>query len=151
MYLTRDLRHFDRGSGEALCGKFLKPGLVFGGTGACLLLKRACVEDVSLGRLGKDEALYRLYPFLEKGSEKRHLLFDESFFAYREDAELAWRMQLLAWQTLFCPGARAFHKRLVLPSNRSSLPSILNRLSVRNRFLLQIHCFHFWDSPQACF
>lgn len=36
-------------------------------------------------------------------------LFDESYFAYLEDAEFAWRAQWAGWQTLWVPGARAWH------------------------------------------
>ena len=28
-------------------------------------------------------------------------VFDEDFFAYREDADLAWRAQLLGWDALY--------------------------------------------------
>jgi hypothetical protein len=64
--------------------------------------------------------------------------FDEDFFAYREDADLAWRAQLRGWVCWYVPGARAQHGRRVTPERRKSLPPEINRYSVRNRFLLRL-------------
>lgn len=36
-------------------------------------------------------------------------LFDEDFFAYLEDVDLAWRGQLAGWQALYVPQARVYH------------------------------------------
>ena len=65
-------------------------------------------------------------------------VFDEDFFAYREDADLAWRAQLLGWDALYVPGATATHVRRVTPERRSALPAAINRYGVRNRFLLRL-------------
>ncbi len=35
--------------------------------------------------------------------------FDEDFFMYLEDVDLAWRMQLSGWGTVFAPEARVYH------------------------------------------
>jgi GT2 family glycosyltransferase len=64
--------------------------------------------------------------------------FDEDFFAYREDADVAWRAQLIGWKCLYTPFAIAYHVRSVLPSNRRSVPAVLNMHSVKNRWLLRI-------------
>jgi GT2 family glycosyltransferase len=64
--------------------------------------------------------------------------FDEDFFAYREDADLAWRARLLGWTCRYEPGAVATHVRRVTPERRAALPPDVNRWSVRNRFLLRI-------------
>ena len=45
---------------------------------------------------------------------RRHVLdqigwFDESFFMYLEDVDLAWRQQLAGWRTIYAPRAIAFH------------------------------------------
>ncbi len=138
MHMTRALRHFDRGSGEIRSkGQFNRAGFVFGGTGACLLLSRACVKDLTLRASEHDEAVWKLYPQLREGRELRAQLFDEAFFAYREDADLAWRAQIGGWGTCFIPESIVYHERKVVPERRAALSSELNRLSVRNRFLLQ--------------
>ena len=36
-------------------------------------------------------------------------LFDEDFFAYMEDVDLAWRGQLAGWKALYVPRARVYH------------------------------------------
>ena len=52
--------------------------------------------------------------------------FDNDFFAYREDADLAWRAQLYGWRCLYTPKAIAYHVRHVLPEKRSALPALIN-------------------------
>lgn len=48
-------------------------------------------------------ALYRRKMLDEVG------LFDEDFFAYLEDVDLAWRARLAGWIALYVPGARVYH------------------------------------------
>ncbi len=116
IYFTPNMRHLDRGSGETDRGQYEREEYVFGATGAAVLFRRALIDDVSY-----------------KGE-----FFDERFFAYREDADLAYRAQLLGWKCLYAPRAVAYHVRSVLPSNRASLSADINMHSVKNRFLLRI-------------
>lgn len=148
--MTSALRHFDRGAGDEAIERYQSEELVFGGTGACLLLTRSFVEAVSFRGSHHEEDLFDVYPELEGGMSERTQLFDEAFFAYREDADLAWRAQRLGWRCLFVPSAVGFHQRVVTPERRASLPAFINRLGVRNRFLLQLnnlslrHCPSVW-------
>jgi GT2 family glycosyltransferase len=48
-------------------------------------------------------ALYRRHMLDDVG------LFDESYFAYYEDTDLAWRAQLMGWRCLYAPAARVYH------------------------------------------
>ena len=64
--------------------------------------------------------------------------FDPDFFVYREDADVAWRAQLLGWHCVYTPQARGYHVRNVLPGNRRALPAAINMHSVKNRFLMRI-------------
>jgi len=59
------------------------PEEVFGACAAAALYRRALLDDVGL--------------------------FDEDYFAYYEDVDLAWRARLLGWRALLVPGARAYH------------------------------------------
>jgi GT2 family glycosyltransferase len=113
---TRGFRHFDRGSEEPDDGRYASEELVFGATAAAALYRRDMIEDVAID--GE--------------------FFDEAFFAYREDADVAWRAQLLGWDCLYVPAALGYHVRRVLPARRGSLPAMLNRHSVKNRFLMRI-------------
>ncbi len=116
IYFTRSLRHFDRGSREADRGQYDEPEFVFGVTGAAALYRRRMIADIS----------------------DRLEFFDNDFFAYREDADVAWRAQLLGWRCLYWPKAVAYHVRNVLPSNRRSSSAAINMHSVKNRFLMRI-------------
>jgi GT2 family glycosyltransferase len=123
MVMTCSGRHFDRGAGIHDDGSFDRPAWVFGGTAAAILLRRKALEDVA-------------YPDNE--------IFAESFFAYREDAELAWRLQLRGWLCLYAPSAVAAHRRGFRPEEGRHGHVAVNRFSVRNRFLLRRHCADFW-------
>jgi len=115
IYFRRNLRHLDRGGDEMDRGQYERREYVFGSTGAAALYRRAMVEDISVG--GE--------------------FFDEDFFAYREDADLAWRAQLMGWSCLYVPEAVAWHVRRVTPERFSELPDEINRHSIKNRFLMR--------------
>jgi GT2 family glycosyltransferase len=144
MTLTSSLRHFDIGSGARLDQMQMAKQIVFGGSGACLLLSRDFVEKVSF-RAEHDTDVFKIFPQLEVGYETRTPLFDEAFFAYREDAELAWRGQHLGFKCWFVPDAVAIHRRVVTPERRGELSPFINMLGVQNRFLLQGNCYFFRD------
>ncbi len=116
IYLTPSLRHLDRGNRVADQGQYDSPAFVFGATGAACLYRHAMIRDIQV--------------FGE--------FFDADFFAYREDADVAWRAQLLGWKCLYTPAAIALHVRTVVPENRRALPAIINLHSVKNRWLLRI-------------
>jgi GT2 family glycosyltransferase len=116
IYFTSNQRHLDRGSGEVDRGQYNRREYVFGASGAAALYRRTMLEDVRDG----DE------------------YFDESFFAYREDADLAWRAQWMGWRCLYIPEAIGYHERRVLPERRAMLPDAINLHSFKNRFLLRI-------------
>jgi GT2 family glycosyltransferase len=116
IYFTPMLRHLDRGSQEIDNGHYLNHEFVFGATAAAALYRREMIDDISLD----DE------------------FFDPDFFVYREDADVAWRAQLLGWRCIYTPHARGYHVRNVLPGNRRALPPVINMHSVKNRFLLRM-------------
>ena len=131
IFITPSIRHFDRGSEELDQGQFDAPAYVFGASGAAVLLSRAFVLDASLPA---ELALWQAEP------HSPHVeLFDSAFFAYREDADLAWRSQWLGWKCRYEPAAIAYHKRLVTPQRRDALLPQINCLGVQNRFLLQLN------------
>jgi GT2 family glycosyltransferase len=116
IYFTPMLRHLDRGSQEVDNGHYLKFEYVFGATAAAALYRRQMIDDISID----------------------NEFFDPDFFVYREDADVAWRAQLMGWRCVYTPNARGYHVRAVLPGNRSALPPIINMHSVKNRFLMRI-------------
>jgi len=115
IFFSPFLRHFDRGQGD-LPERYNWEAYVFGISGAAALFRRKMLEDVRV-----DEEY-----------------FDSSFFAYREDADLCWRAQLLGWKFLYVPSAIGYHRRRVFPGKRKDLPPFINMHSVKNRFLMRI-------------
>jgi len=65
-------------------------------------------------------------------------IFDETFFAYKEDVDLAWRAQLFGWKSVYTPEALAFHLRTFKPGQRQGLSKEVRLHSVKNRYLLLI-------------
>jgi GT2 family glycosyltransferase len=116
IYFNPMLRHLDRGSLEVDNGHYLNYEYVFGATAAAALYRREMIADISID--GE--------------------FFDSDFFVYREDADVAWRAQLMAWRCLYVPYARGYHVRSVLPGKRRALPPEINMHSVKNRFLLRV-------------
>jgi GT2 family glycosyltransferase len=144
MVLTKSCRHFDRGAGQWERGKgergeFDSAEPVFGATGACVLISRECVADLCIPKTISDAEVHEIYPQLKDGWRERPQLFDEAFFAYREDADLSWRAKRRGWQCWYEPTAVGNHVRVVTPERRKGLPAELNSYSVRNRFLLQMN------------
>jgi GT2 family glycosyltransferase len=110
-------RHFDRGSSLPGEGRYLTEEEVFGASGAAGFYRRAALE---IARISTG-------------------YFDSDFFLYREDADLAWRLQRLGWRCLYVPQAVAYHRRRNLPERRSRMPPQVNMHSVKNRFLLRVN------------
>ena len=115
--MLRSQRHLDRGADEADQGQFDKAEDVFGPSGAAALYRLKALQDTAIS----DQ------------------FFDEDFFAYREDADLAWRCRLMGWTSIYVPYAVALHRRRVTPERRSQLSTLINYHSVKNRFLLRLN------------
>ena len=62
--------------------------------------------------------------------------FDESFFAHKEDVDLAWRAQLFGWQCWYTPKAVAVHPRSFRPGRRAPMAPAILVHAVKNRYLL---------------
>jgi GT2 family glycosyltransferase len=132
--MTRSGRHFDieQGSRESGVGS-RKPRKgtsdsnprpptpdtrkeVFGVSGAAAMYRASFIRDVTVGG-----------EFL-----------DEDFFAFREDADVAWRGRLFGWRAIYVPEAIAHHVRTVTPETRRALSAVINMHGVKNRFLLRL-------------
>ncbi|MEZ4334524.1 MAG: glycosyltransferase family 2 protein [Myxococcota bacterium] len=109
----RSRRYVDRGSESPDDGRFDRVETVFAVSGAALLLRRAALEDLAI-----------------EGE-----LFDEDFFTYHEDTDLAWRARQLGWRSLYVPAARAIHVRGWRRSARRRVADGIRRHSFKNRYL----------------
>ena len=128
LYIDRRRRPYDRGQGQIDRGQYDSRCEVFGACGAAALYRRAMLEDVQLRRA--------------TGSRRGGEYFDEDFFAYYEDADLAWRAQLRRWRCVHAPSAVAAHARGwgdTLRKRRFASSSPRGpRLALCNRYLMTI-------------
>jgi GT2 family glycosyltransferase len=114
----------DRGAGELDEGQYELEEEVFGISGALVLYRAKALHDVRF----EDE------------------FFDVDFFAYKEDVDLAYRLQYAGWKSLYTPKAVAYHYRGVYGKEKMSFfERIKNRrrkskklsfYSTRNHWLL---------------
>ncbi len=80
------------------------------------------------------------------GLYRRHMLddiglFDERFFAYLEDVDLAWRAQWAGWRCQFAADAIVFH---VHSATTIQIPHLKSRLLARNRIWMIIKNYPTW-------
>ncbi len=115
--MTRSGRHFDVGAGEPDTGRWDRPAEVFGVSGCVALYRVAALRDVRISTG----------------------FFDEDFFVYREDVDLAWRLRGRGWTARCVPEALAWHRRRNLPERRREMSVLANLHSVKNRFLLRVN------------
>jgi len=89
LIFLKNRRIVNRGQGEIEQGQFEKKEEVFGADGAAPVYRRQALVDVGIN----DE------------------YFDEDFFCYKEDVDLAWRLRLAGWKTIYQPACLAWHAR----------------------------------------
>lgn len=111
LVMNRIWRAFDRGAGESV-HQWNQSAEVFGVSGAAAMYSRRMIGDISL-----------------QGE-----FFDEDFFAYKEDVDVAWRAGLLGWKAYYCAEAVGFHKRGWKKGGRSSIPLFVRKNSFINRY-----------------
>lgn len=129
LVIHRSRRVVSRGQGSTDGPQNDRAGVVFGVDGACPIYRRAALEDVGV----------------RAGSRVEY--FDEDFFMYKEDVDLAWRLVLRGWKACYVPSAIAWHARGAGESaargpweiirHRRAIPEWVKRLSWRNQRLMQ--------------
>jgi GT2 family glycosyltransferase len=114
LMMDRRRHQYLRGRGEPDRGQYDTAEEVFGADGAAPLYRRSMLEDVKI------EGQY----------------FDEQFFAYMEDVDLAWRARLFGWRCWYDPAAKAYHSRTFQPGRRRARSRPIRRMAVKNRYLM---------------
>jgi len=126
--MLKNHRFEDLGQGEVDYGQYDETKDLFGISGAAVLYRRKALEDVA---------------FTNQEGEKEY--FDEAMFMYKEDIDLAYRMQWAAWKCRYTPNAIAYHDRTVttlgsstweIIKHRNSKPSRINQMSYLNHKIL---------------
>lgn len=126
LVMRRNRSAADRGAGEPDGPAFAEPREVFGVSGALALVRAEAIDALR---------------------EIDGQVFDEDFFAYKEDVDLAWRLRLLGWKAAYVPSALAYHYRGTGGAEKAGLWSrflrrrrrspLVNRLSTRNQLLME--------------
>lgn len=93
--------------------------------GAILSSKRYCNKKTEVFGACAAAALYRKKMLKDIG------YFDQDYFAYFEDVDLAWRAQLAGWKCMFIPSAIVYHKGG--GTSRKEASSFTKYLCERNR------------------
>jgi GT2 family glycosyltransferase len=89
LVIGRNRRARDRGEGLRDAHQFEDEQEVFGVSGAALVGRRTALAQAAI-----------------EGE-----LMDESFYMYKEDVDLSWRVRLFGWQCWYVPSALAYHGR----------------------------------------
>ncbi|MBI4268213.1 glycosyltransferase family 2 protein [Candidatus Uhrbacteria bacterium] len=112
-------RYFVRllGEGEAYKEGEREPKEVFGIPATVALYRKSALDDVALPLDG------------------RHEVFDEDFFMYKEDVDLAYRLQWRGWKSYLVPDAHCWHIRTKRGGSRPH--RWINELSYRNTILCE--------------
>lgn len=122
----KNRRFINEGEGQADRGQNEVAKEIFGVTGGIIFIRRSDLENLNL--MGE--------------------YFDEDFFVYKEDIDIAWRALHLSLKSLYIPSAVAYHhrqakaaksdkKRDIIKSRRQKA-RIINSYSYRNHIFLLI-------------
>ncbi|HRN97011.1 MAG TPA: glycosyltransferase family 2 protein [Candidatus Saccharibacteria bacterium] len=95
--------HFPRGRKEKDVGQYDKSLDIFGASGGASLFATKTLKEVGI--------------------------FDEDFFAYYEDVDLAWRIQLAGWKTVYAPEAIVYHR---INASSSRIKGFVTYQSIKN-------------------
>lgn len=105
--------------------------------------KEIKVDDHEVFGFSATAILYRrkALDIVAEQSNGSHLeYFDEDFFAYKEDIDLAWRLRLFAWENWLVSTTKAYHHRSISSSKNIKESrrhrGLANKWSYRNHLML---------------
>ncbi|MBN1779361.1 MAG: glycosyltransferase [Candidatus Buchananbacteria bacterium] len=125
--IYRSRKAVDRGEGQKDEGQYNSTQEVFGITGAAVMYRKSALEETAVN--GQ--------------------YFDNDFFAYKEDVDLAWRLRLYGFSSWYVPVAVCYHHRRLsadasahglkkITKHRKQVSKILRSISLKNHHLLII-------------
>lgn len=117
LLITKEHRFCDRGQGEIDYGQYDSIEEVFGSSGAAVMYRLSALKDVAfLNQKGKSE------------------FFDELMFMYKEDVDLAYRLQWGGYGCLYNPQAVAYHDRTIVSRGNGIFAIVKNRWNRQNKY-----------------
>lgn len=117
-------KSMDRGQNQPDIGQYDEVEQVFGVCGASPMYSLKALEDIKI----------------------ENEYFDEDFFAYKEDVDLSWRLNLFGYKNIYYPNAVAYHGRgfgsakkgiLNFIKKRREQSEFLKGLSYRNQIMME--------------
>ncbi len=115
--ITKEHRFVDRGQGEIDHGQYDKEEEIFGASGALALYRISALEDVA---------------FVAEDGHKEY--FDELMFMYKEDVDLAYRLQWAGYKCIYTPRAVVYHDRSVEARGRGIIGIIKGRIGRNKKY-----------------
>jgi len=110
MKILRSHRFEDIGQGEVDFGQYDASESIFGASAAAVLFRRKALEDIGFKN--------------ERGDIE---YFDEAMFMYKEDVDLAYRLQWAGWKCAYTPKSVGYHDRTVSKKKGGTIETIKNR------------------------
>lgn len=104
--MQKSFRAYDRGAGEIDRGQYNETDHVFGASGALALYRIAALNTVAIDGV----------------------MYDPRFFMYKEDVDLAWRLERAGYCAYYVADALAYHMRTVRASARGWLGALRGEL-----------------------
>ncbi|MEK7557605.1 MAG: sugar phosphate nucleotidyltransferase [Patescibacteria group bacterium] len=117
LIITKEHRFIDRGQGEVDYGQFNNEAEIFGPSGMAAMYNIHALEDVA---------------FLNEEEKKEY--FDELMFMYKEDIDLAYRLQIAGYKSLYTPNTTIYHDRTVEAKGRGIIDIIKGRIGRQKKY-----------------
>lgn len=109
--ITKEHRFFNKGEGEIDHGQYDEKQEIFGASGSALLFSLNALKDIAY--VNEDSKLE---------------FFDELMFMYKEDVDIAYRLQWAGYTSYYTPEAIAYHDRSVDSTGSGIFATIKRRL-----------------------
>lgn len=111
--IFKSQRVVDRASGEQDLGQYNNITEIFGPSATCPIYRRKALEAVRF----EDE------------------FFDNDFFSYKEDVDLAYRLQWRGWKSYYLPEAVAYHERSAKGKEKFSNLAVIRHRKNKSKFI----------------
>lgn len=107
---TLSLNGVDRGANEEDRGQFEEPAEILAPSGACALYRMEALLNVADTR-GSFTSQESAAADTSEVFPPRFEIFDQDFFAYKEDVDLGWRLTNTGWKVHYKPVVMGWHAR----------------------------------------
>lgn len=115
--VTREHRFIDIGQGEIDYGQYDSEKEIFGPSGVAAMYSISALEDTA---------------FVNEDGKKEY--FDELMFMYKEDVDLAYRLQMAGYKSVYAPKAVISHDRSVAAKGKGIFGIIQGRIGRARKY-----------------